>query len=175
MDEGLRLAAEMHENIWKGLKNDLADLSADEIGWRPLPQANNIDRIIRHLRIEAEWHANSLEHGAAMPHENTPELQRSIDAVPFDFARNLAELEELFARFTALLREITLGDLERQTGRAYAYVAAAGRPLPTHFLGYHQVMHLAMHWGQIRTIRNLYKKTRGEPARFHPENPTYPA
>ena len=32
-----------------------------------------------------------------------------------------------------------------------------------------------MHCGQIQTIRNLYRKTRGEPARFFPENPTYPA
>jgi len=34
--------------------------------------------------------------------------------------------------------------------------------------------HMATHLGQIRTIRNLYRKTRGEPARFFPENPTYP-
>jgi hypothetical protein len=30
-----------------------------------------------------------------------------------------------------------------------------------------------MHCGQIRTIRNLYSKMLGEPARFHPENPTF--
>jgi hypothetical protein len=35
-------------------------------------------------------------------------------------------------------------------------------------------MHLAMHWGQINTIRNLYRKTRGEPARLFPDNPTFP-
>ena len=41
-------------------------------------------------------------------------------------------------------------------------------------LAYHQATHLARHTGQIRTIRNLYRKTRGEPARFFPDNPTYP-
>ena len=34
--------------------------------------------------------------------------------------------------------------------------------------------HLAMHCGQIRSIRNLYRKTRGEPLRFFPDNPTFP-
>jgi hypothetical protein len=41
-------------------------------------------------------------------------------------------------------------------------------------LWYHQAIHLAMHCGQSRTIRNLYCKARGEPARFFPDNPTYP-
>ena len=37
-------------------------------------------------------------------------------------------------------------------------------------------MHLAGHLGQIRTIRTLYKKTRGEPIppEFYPDNPTFP-
>jgi hypothetical protein len=37
-------------------------------------------------------------------------------------------------------------------------------------LGFHQAVHLSMHWAQIRTIRTLYKKTRGEeiPARLPP-------
>jgi hypothetical protein len=41
-------------------------------------------------------------------------------------------------------------------------------------LAYHQATHLAYHTGQIRSIRNLYRKIRGEPARFFPENPTFP-
>jgi hypothetical protein len=32
-----------------------------------------------------------------------------------------------------------------------------------------------MHWGQVRALRNLYRKSRGEPARFFPDNPTFPA
>jgi hypothetical protein len=51
----------------------------------------------------------------------------------------------------------------------------AGERCPPHFLGLHQAMHLAMHPGQIRTIRNLHRTTRGEPARFFPENSTYPS
>lgn len=40
--------------------------------------------------------------------------------------------------------------------------------------GFHQALHLAGHTAQISTIRNLYRKTRGEPALFFPDNPTYP-
>ncbi|HKB36567.1 MAG TPA: hypothetical protein VKD72_08945 [Gemmataceae bacterium] len=52
---------------------------------------------------------------------------------------------------------------EAITGKGLAYV-----------LAYHQATHLAYHTGQIRSIRNLYRKTRGEPVRFFPDNPTFP-
>jgi hypothetical protein len=95
--------------------------------------------------------------------------QAAIDAVPADFEANFKRLEELYARFVELLRTATLETLQQRTAAAYG----DARRL-TSALGYHQALHLAMHCGQIRTIRNLYCKTRGEPARFDPENPTYP-
>jgi hypothetical protein len=54
MDDALRVVVEMNETIWGRLKNALEDLSEEEIYWRPLPQANTINVIIRHLRIEAQ-------------------------------------------------------------------------------------------------------------------------
>ncbi len=42
MDDALRVVVEMHESLWARLKNALEDLSAEEIHWRPLPQANSI-------------------------------------------------------------------------------------------------------------------------------------
>ncbi len=35
-------------------------------------------------------------------------------------------------------------------------------------------LHLAMHRGQIRTLRNLYRKTSGKPGLFFPHNLTFP-
>ena len=67
MDDGLRVVAEMNESLWGRLKNALEDLSEEEIHWQPLPQANTINVIIRHLRIEAQWHLDSLERGEPMP------------------------------------------------------------------------------------------------------------
>ena len=172
MDEALQPLIEMHSLILKAFKLTFTELSPDEIDWRPLPEANNISVIVRHLRIEAEWHVGSLERGAPMPRaEVTPEVQHSIDSVGMDFNRNLKELEDLYTRFVAKLREMTPDALKEQSALAYH-----GRPsdLPAHMLGFHQAVHLAGHLGQISTIRNLYRKTRGQPARFFPDNPTYP-
>jgi hypothetical protein len=169
MDDALRVVVEMHESLWGRLKNALEDLSPAEIHWRPLPQANTINVIIRHLRIEAQWHLDSLECGEPMPTIVVAPRQEAIDAVPVDFEENFKRLEELYTRFVELLRTVTLGTLEQRTAAAYGEARRLTYPL-----GYHQAVHLAMHCGQIRTIRNLYCKTRGEPARFFPENPTYP-
>ena len=170
MDDALRVVVEMHEHLWGGLKHALADLTEEEMHWRPLPHANTINVIIRHLRIEAQWHLDSLERGAPMPTIAVAAPQEAIDAVPADFEANVARLEELYTRFVELLRTATLETLQQRTAAAYG---DAWRR--TYSLGYHQASHLAMHCGQIRTIRNLYCKTRGEPARFLPENPTYPS
>ena len=169
MDDAVRVVVEMNESIWGRLKNALEDLSEEEIHWRPLPQANTINVIIRHLRIEAQWHLDSLERGEPMPTIAVAAPQEAIDAVPSDFEENFKRLEELYTRFVEILRTATLVTLQQRTAAAYGEARGL-----TYLLGYHQATHLAMHCGQIRTIRNLYRKTRGEPARFHPENPTYP-
>jgi Protein of unknown function (DUF664) len=169
MDDALRVVVEMHKSLWGGLKHALANLSAEEIHWRPLPHANTINVIIRHLRIEAQWHLDSLERGEPMPTIAVAAPQEAIDAVPADFEANFTRLEELYTRFVELLRTATLEILQQRTAAAYGDARRR-----TYLLGYHQAIHLAMHCRQIRTIRNLYCKTRGEPAQFFPENPTYP-
>jgi hypothetical protein len=169
MDDALRVVVEMHESLWGRLKNALEDLTEEEMHWQPLPQANTINVIIRHLRIEAQWHLDSLERGEPMPTIAVAAAQEAIDAVPLDFEENFKRLEELYTRFVEILRTATLATLQQRTAAAYG--EAKRLPYP---LGYHQAIHLAMHCGQIRTIRNLYCKMRGEPARFDPENPTYP-
>jgi hypothetical protein len=172
MDDALRVLVELTECIWQGFRQDLQDVTPAEAAWRPLPQANNISLIVRHLAIEAEWHRASIEHGTPMPFKPTAELQREVDLVPVDFETNLQRLDQAFTAFLATLRAITLGDVEARTKSAYPAGRAARSP---HFLGYHQVMHLAMHAGQISTVRNLYRKTRGEPVRRFADNPTFPS
>lgn len=173
MDEAVQLVIEMNECTWNGFKENLKDVTPEEVNWRPLPQANTINAIVRHLRIEAQWHLASLEHGERMPSQVTPSLQQRIDSVPLNFEQNLKELEELYARFVAALRRMTLAALQQQTALAYQDSPRAAS-LPAHMLSFHQALHLAMHWGQIRSIRNLYRKTRGEPARFFPDNFAFP-
>src|SRR4029450_8609184 len=169
MHDAARFVVEMQESLWLRLKNALEELSEEERHWRLLPHANTINVIIRHLRIEAQWHLDSLERGEPMPTIAVAAPQEAIDAVPVDFEANFKRLEELYTRFVEPLRPVTLETLQQRTAAAYGEARRLTYPL-----GYHQAIHLAMHCGQIRTIRNLYRKIRGEPARFFPENPTYP-
>ena len=172
MDDAFLIVAEMHQSIWERLRRALEDLTSVEIQWRFQPQANSINLIIRHLRIEAAWHLASLERGEPMPTIAAPVHQRDVDAVPFDFEENLNALEGLFTRFCTALRAHSLETLRENTAAAYG--GAVTDKGIAYLLAYHQATHMAMHCGQIQTIRNLYRKTRGEPARFSPDNPTYP-
>ncbi|HYS54872.1 MAG TPA: DUF664 domain-containing protein [Thermoanaerobaculia bacterium] len=173
MDDAPQVVFDMNQRMWAAVKNSLDDLAKEEIQWRPLPQANSIVIIVRHLRIEAEWHLESLRSGAPMPTIAVPASQEAIDAVTDDFEMNFTALSEACTQFLNILRTTTLDTLHERTASAYGTLSEkeGGR----YFLGFHHATHLAMHCGQIRMIRNLFRKTRGEPARFFPENPTYRA
>jgi len=171
-DESVDVLLEVNERAWKLLKDSLVDVSDDEANWRPHPLGNNINDIVRHLRIEGEWHRDSLVHGAAMPAEVTPALQARIDAIPFDYAGNVSTLEKVVIEFIAALGTTTMEALAARTSVVYG--SAFGPQISKRFLGHHQEQHLTLHCGQIRTIRNLYRKSRGEPAPFFPDNPTFP-
>ena len=162
----------MNASMWAALKSALEDLTEEEIHWRPLPQANTISLIVRHLRIESEWHVDSLERGAPMPTIVISPSREAIDAVSEEFEDNFQKLATFCTRFLELLQATTLEGLRERTATAYGKLSEnEGR---TYFLAYHHAAHMATHCGQIRMIRNLYRKVRGEPARFFPDNPTYP-
>jgi Protein of unknown function (DUF664) len=172
VDEALRVACEMNERMWDRFEEAFTDLDAEEIRWRALPEANSIDLIVRHLRIEAEWHLRSLREGAPLPTVAAPAPKPAIDTVPLDFARNFPALKHLVALFIATLRETTLTTVRERTASAYG--EALKNENRHYLLAYQQATHLALHLGQIRMIRNLYRKTRGLPARFRPDNPSFP-
>jgi hypothetical protein len=114
-----------------------------------------------------------MERSEDGPRRDPAIAQQPTQSVPLDFEDSRRELVESFARLVASLRTLTLADLRRRT--ILAYQGSAQGPTPEHFLGFHFALHLAAHDGQIRSLRNLYRKTRGEPARFFPHNPTFPA
>jgi uncharacterized damage-inducible protein DinB len=167
MDQALEIVIEMNELILSRFKHDLQDVTREEADWRPLPQANSINLILRHLLLEAHEHLARIDPGA-------PRAAHPGASISLDFERNLKDLEELYSAFLQALRQTTQAGLHQLTVKTYP-ATRPGRPsLPAHLLGYHQALHLAGHLGQISTIRNLYRKTRGEPARFFPENPNFP-
>lgn len=174
MEDATQISIDMHEWIWKHFKDALKDLTPDEVDFRSVPEANTINLIVRHLRIEAEWQLAGIEQGKPMPAEAPPSVQQWIDSVPLDFERNMNELDELVTRFIAVLRRLTLNELQLQARLAYREFVTAGVSPPANFLAFHHAVHLSGHWGQISAIRNLYRRMRGEPGLFFPVNAGFP-
>ena len=169
-DDGIAIVVEMNQRAWNTLAYSLDGVTDEESRWRIHSGANTIEAIVRHLRIESEWHLDSLLRGDVMPFDVSPELQRQIDGVSLDFSANRDALVQAGAAFVKKLQAMTPSELRERTTQAYDAKAVK----TPHLLGYHQAMHLMTHCGQIRMIRNLYSKNRGERPRFFPENPTYP-
>ena len=180
MDEALQFVIAMSEWHWNRFKGALKDVTPEEINWRPLPQANNINLILKHLCVEEQLYLASLEHGAQSPYQDTASLQQLTESVPLQFARNVKALEDLHSRFLAALRSTPLADVKQHAVLSWAFSERVPYPAEyrkhwTAALLLRETLHLAIHEGQIRTIRNLYRKTRGEPGLFAPNNPTFPA
>jgi hypothetical protein len=83
-------------------------LRNEEIDWRPLPYANNINVLVKHLRVVEELFVSRLEQGEQSPFSNGPSVQQLTDAVPQNFDRNKLQLEEFHHRFIATLRATTM-------------------------------------------------------------------
>lgn len=169
MDEAIQLAIEMSEANWNNFKNDVKGLTPEEINWRPLPQGNNINVLTKHLCVVEELFLSRLQQGEQSPYKDAAGVQKLTDSVPLNYEQNLKELEEFHTRFIAALRTTTLADLKRKT---FLTPFAQG-PQPANTLLLAEISHLATHRGQIRSMRNLYRRARGEPGLFLPQNPTF--
>lgn len=169
MDDAIQLAIEMSEANWNNFKNDVKGLTADEINWRPLPQGNNINVLVRHMRGVEELVLSRLEQGEQSPYKDAASVQKFTDSIPRNFEQNVQALEDLHNRFISALRSTTLAELKRKTFST----PFAQAPQPANTLLLAEISHLATHRGQIRTIRNLYRRTRGEQGLFLPQNPTF--
>src|SRR5690348_16193236 len=119
MNDCLRIVTEMHQTLWDQFGDSFDDLTEEEIHWRCLPQAYSINVIVRHLRIESEWHLRSIQSGEPMPTIAAPVSREAIDAVPFDFAVNLNTLQRLYTEFCDILGMQSLGTLKEKNATAY--------------------------------------------------------
>jgi uncharacterized protein (TIGR02118 family) len=165
--DGVDDFVEFNRTSWSRFERDVADVTAEEAAWRPLPQANTIALILRHLRIDAAWHADSIERDARA------RAMATGGSGSLDFRANVAELSGHASRIVDGLSRLTRTRLRERTTLAYSDSPPA-RARPAHFLGFHFALHLAGHGAQIRTLRNLYAKVQGRPARFFPDNDSFP-
>ena len=112
-----------------------------------------------------------LEQGERSPNTDVPSVLKLTGSVVLNFDQNLKEFEELHTRFVNALKQTTLAELKRQT-----FVSPFGQGArPANDLLFSEIGHLTLHRGQIRTLCNLYRKTRGEAGLFAPKNPTFDA
>jgi uncharacterized damage-inducible protein DinB len=169
MDDAIQLAIDMSDTTWKAFTAEFKDLTPDEIHWRPLPQANNIAGLIHHLRVVEELFLAPLEQGEQSPYTDAPSVQQLTGSVPRNDEQNLREFEALHERFLTCLKHTPLADVKRQT---FVTPFAQGSR-PWNAVLFSEIGHLTLHRGQIRTLRNLYRTTRGEQALFAPQNATF--
>jgi len=153
MDQALQILIEMNELILSRFKHDLQDVTREEADWRPLPQANSINLILRHLLIEAHEHLARIDPGA-------PRAAHSGASISLDFERNLKDLDELYSAFLHALRQTTQAGLHQLTVETYPAMRPGRPSLPPHLLGYHQALHLAGHLGQISTSQSVPEDAR---------------
>ena len=172
MEDPMVIAFEVNLASWMLFETSLQNLDPEEADWRPVAQANNISIIVRHLRIEAQWHLDSIRSGATMPGELNASEQEKIDSISLDFAENYVFLDETVTEFLKELKNISDSKLKETSAAAYREDPQAKNS--PHLLAFHQAVHLNMHTGQIRMIRNLFRTTQGKPILFFPENHTIP-
>ena len=137
MDTTIRLLVEINESQWTCFQHDLGELTEEEINWRPLPQANNINAILRHLLVESRWHLKALKTGEPMPAETNDGPALEINTAPLDFGKNRKELEDNYSSFIAILRETTPQGLKQRTHQAFKHFPTQS-PRPDHQLGFHR-------------------------------------
>jgi uncharacterized damage-inducible protein DinB len=169
MDQVIEFAVGLMERNWNDLKRALQDMADDELDWRPVPESNTIRSIVRHLRTVEQLYLSLLEEGDETPWNDAEYVRQLTDSITDDFQHNMKELEEFHTRFVSLLKQSTLAELQAQT-----FVEAPFPRLQSKdSLIFRDIRHIITHTGQMRTLRNLYRRTKGEKGLFFPENPTF--
>jgi DinB superfamily len=112
MDQVLEFAVGLLERNWNDLKNDLQDMTDAELDWRPVPEANNIRSIVRHLRMVEQLYLSLLEDGDQTPWKNEDYVQKLTDSITYDFQQNMKLFEDFHNRFVSLMKGSTLADLK---------------------------------------------------------------
>ncbi|MBI3329279.1 MAG: DinB family protein [Nitrospinae bacterium] len=169
MEEVIEFAVGLMERNWSDIKNALKDVTDDELDWRPVPESNNIKSIVRHLRTVGQLYLSLLEDGDQTPWRDEEYVQKLTDSIAYDFQDNMKALEEFHNRFVSLMNRGTVASLKAQT----FVESSSSRPQSKDSLLHREIRHLVTHTGQIRTLRNLYRRTKGEKGLFFPDNRTF--
>lgn len=168
MDQVIEFAVGLMERNWNDLKNALKETTDDELDWRPVPESNNIRSIVKHLRTEQQLYLSLLEDGDQTPWKDAGSIQRLVDSITSDFQQQMTEFEDFDNRFVSLIKGSTLTELKAQTFVEPPFPRQSKDSLISR-----EIRHMVTHTGQIRALRNLYRRTKGEKGLFFPDNITF--
>ena len=152
------------------LRNDLKDITPQEIEWQPAPGFNTIGMLLAHLAIvEVHWTQVGLRRepqsdtmpvlgidvmdGDGMPIPAGGAPPAHLAGKPLAYFDDLLDRARAFAKETAVT--FTAQDLERQHTR----VRRDGdqQELNGRWVLYHMLEHFSGHYGQILLLRHQYR------------------
>jgi hypothetical protein len=84
----------------------------------------------------------------------------------------MKEFEDFRNRFVSWIKGSTMADLKAQTFPDPS--SPPGIILTKDSMISREIRHMITHRGHIRTLRNLYRRMKGEKGLFFPENRTFP-
>jgi len=171
MDQVIEFAVGMMERNWNELKDDLKDITDDELDWRPVPESNSIRSIVRHLRTVEQLYLSRLEDAENSPWKDNAAVQKLAESATYDFPQIMKEFEDFRNRFVSWIQGSTMADLKAQTFPDPS--SPPGIVLTKDSMISREIRHMITHRGQIRTLRNLYRRTKGKKGLFSPENESF--
>ncbi|MGH7394361.1 MAG: DinB family protein, partial [Candidatus Methylomirabilales bacterium] len=96
MDPKIALLLEMERSVWSHIWQNLTGLTEEEYRWRPLPQANDINWILRHLAGYERYCGNvvrGVDVGRApWPDAPFPQIKRDLEELTADYQQAIAPL-----------------------------------------------------------------------------------
>lgn len=145
MDPKIALLLEMERCVWSHIWQNLTGLTEEEYRWRPLPQANDINWILRHL-AGYERYCGNIVRGVDVGREHWPDapfpqIKRDLEALAAEYQRAIAPL-----RWDDLIHQVPYG---------------RGRPRRLNDLLSYHPLHTSGHRFQIRYIRGTHARLTG--------------
>lgn len=132
------------------LRRTLTAITADELGWRPHPAANDIRWILGHQLWYEGWVVDVVDGVAGGRDEAGNRCLQVVDADGFWKA-----FEPLVARRRARFAAIEAGDLDRAVTYLEADGYTIGKVVRTH------AAHLTGHTWQVKYVRGAYSRAFG--------------
>jgi hypothetical protein len=147
----ISLLDELDRGTYERLWSNLSGVSADELDWRPHPEANSIRWIVGHLIWFEEWVPDAIDKSGRYLSDRWP---TTLELTGLDEMRTA--FDGAVERYRAKITGLTEPDLTVEVDYFGAYSLSVRDVLRTHTL------HLSGHRYQVRYIRGAFSRAHGK-------------